>query len=329
MQATEKYLLKAQSSKLKASRGFTLIELLIYIAVFSVVAVSLTSVMITAVKIQSKQGSSGEVSDQLSFVLQNVTRLVQQSSLVEKVYEGNNQATACSQYCSAQLRMPKSATGCTDTTIADKLFITSDSSGVYTKECDKTAVNLVNSKVQVNNLNLAIDNVPGGHSILNLDLSLTYVSANALQVVTRAIHSAIGRASAATFDTDLLPSGATSNVGSSSAKWQNGWFSGNLNLGGTLTVGSAGTAISQIRVYSQTISPTSVTASSYSDQTFTVTGLTATDKLIVNPSANFGTCAVAIGSVWATTNILNVHFVNAGATCTPASSTWSIIAIGS
>lgn len=108
------------------------------------------------------------------------------------------------------------------------------------------------------------------------------------------------------------------------------------NFGGVaasdnLTVGATGTAtpVTQMRVYSQTITPASVAAATVAEQTFTVTGLTTADKVFVNAGAI--TNAVAIGNVRVSAaNTLAVQFVNptAGA-LVPTAVTWQIFALRS
>lgn len=96
-----------------------------------------------------------------------------------------------------------------------------------------------------------------------------------------------------------------------------------------VAVGSSGTELSQIRVYSQTITPASVAAATVAEQTFTVTGLATTDKVFVNAGAIAN--SVGIGNVRVSAaNTLAVQFVNptAGA-LVPTAVTWQIVAIRS
>ena len=91
--------------------------------------------------------------------------------------------------------------------------------------------------------------------------------------------------------------------------------------------GSGRTKITQIRVYSQAIAPASVAANTVIGQTFTVTGLTTNDKVVVNPGVN--TIGVA-GTYVSAADTLMVIFVNPTASpITAASSTWTIIAFRS
>lgn len=98
---------------------------------------------------------------------------------------------------------------------------------------------------------------------------------------------------------------------------------------GTNQFGSSGTALSQIRIYSQTLTPSAVNTNTSAEQTFTVTGLATTDKVFVcGPSPTAGT---GIGNARVSaTDTLALTFVNAATSSkTPASGTYVITAIRS
>lgn len=101
------------------------------------------------------------------------------------------------------------------------------------------------------------------------------------------------------------------------------------HFSGGIAAGSSGTELTQIKVYSQTITPASVAAATVAEQTFTVTGLTTADKVIVNPAAIANATGIA-GFRVSAADTLAVRFVNptAGA-LTPTAGTWQIIAIRS
>lgn len=108
------------------------------------------------------------------------------------------------------------------------------------------------------------------------------------------------------------------------------------NFGGVaaddaLRVGAdgTGTEVTQIRVYSQTITPAATGAATVAEQTFTVTGLATTDKVFVNPGAivnAVGVCGARVSAA----NTLAVQFANptAGA-LTATATTWKIVAMRS
>ncbi len=214
-------------------RGFTLAELLVYIAIFAIVAGILTTIFFLVVNSQKKQSISGEVTQQLNFVLGTVQRLVGDSSLVEAVYEGSNQSSTCATFCTLRLRRTDPA--------KDPTIITSNANGIYLQEGSSTQVALTNSKVIINNLKFTKNEVPGAHAVIEINTSLTYNTTNPSFTVTKAIKSAIARVSAATFDADLLPNqDSTFDIGQitgNNLRWRNGHFSQNLTVAGNVGIG--------------------------------------------------------------------------------------------
>lgn len=97
----------------------------------------------------------------------------------------------------------------------------------------------------------------------------------------------------------------------------------------SVTVGGSGTAITQMRVYSQTITPASVAADLCAEQSFTVTGLTTADKVFFNPVAT-GNATWAGQVRVSAADTLAVTYCNptAGA-LTPGSGTAAIVALRS
>lgn len=95
------------------------------------------------------------------------------------------------------------------------------------------------------------------------------------------------------------------------------------------TIGASGTAITQIRVYSQTITPSQVATVVCAEETFTVTGLTTADKVFVNPADTGNATSMAQARVSAA-NTLALMFCNpTGGALTPGSGTYTIVAFRS
>ena len=92
---------------------------------------------------------------------------------------------------------------------------------------------------------------------------------------------------------------------------------------------SNGTPITKVQVYTATINPAAVGAGTSAEQTFTVTGLTTSDVVVVNkPSATTGVGIVNARVSAADT--LALTFMNATAgSVDPASETYTIIALRS
>ncbi len=217
-------------------KGFTLIELVIYIAMFAGASILLTSMLITILKVQNREALGNDVSSQLTFVLETTNRLVRESSLIEKVYEGTDINSTCANYCSVTLRMPK--------TSVDPTIISSDANAIYLQQGTGPKTALTNDKVLITNLNFKQDVVERGRSILNIDASLKFNSTDPKFAILRSIKSAVGRVSAAAFDGSIIPIAvppATSDnqydVGVSGNRWRDGFFGRNLVIGGISGVG--------------------------------------------------------------------------------------------
>lgn len=103
-----------------------------------------------------------------------------------------------------------------------------------------------------------------------------------------------------------------------------GWNAEKLRVGSD----EAGTDLIQIKDYSQTLTPASVPATTAPvEQTFTVTGLLTTDRIILNGPAP--TAGVGIGNVRASAaDTLAIQFINpTGGSVTPTSGSYKILAL--
>ncbi len=116
------------------------------------------------------------------------------------------------------------------------------------------------------------------------------------------------------------------------------YFIDNVSIGGAteviasatgLKIGTtSGTELTQIRVYSQVITPAAVAALACTEEGFTVTGVTTSDKIIYNPSAAVSPFVVGVRAE--ATNIVGITFCNMNAgTQTPPPHTATFIAIRS
>ena len=93
--------------------------------------------------------------------------------------------------------------------------------------------------------------------------------------------------------------------------------------------GDTGTAITNIRIYSQSLDVVSVAANTTAEQTFTVTGLSTADKVFVNKpslSAGLGVVNARVSAA----NTLALTFSNStGLAIDPAAETYQVVAIRS
>jgi len=213
---------KNHSSK-DYSKGFTLVELLIYIAIFSIFSIFLVSILSTFTRVQVRQMSVNEVNHQINFVSSIIQEMVKNSSLINMP---DGVVTS-----SINLRMASSS--------LDPTIIYASGTAIYMLQGNNSPVMLTDSNVNVSNFSAIKYPSGGGSYIIQVNLSLSYNNPNPASQFSQSLQFAIGRISAATFDSSLYPASSTSlDLGSPSSPWGNGFLSGNLTVGGTIYSGS-------------------------------------------------------------------------------------------
>ncbi len=205
--------------------GFSLVELLIYLAIFLVVVVVFTGYLTGILKISTKEFSGSEVSSQLSSVMQFINKKIKDSSNVE--------IATSTQVSSLKLRMGNSAKDPTCIYLdSGKIKLAEGPATGASQNCTSTATDLTTDKVLVDNLTFVKQTFYPGHDQVLVDIQITYNSTDPQKRISRALRSAFGRASAATFDSNLLPGSDNSyNLGTSGSKWKDAFFSGKVGIG--------------------------------------------------------------------------------------------------
>jgi len=205
---------------LKNNKGFSLVELLIYIGIFTATSVFLISILIVFTRIHVRQISINEVNSQISFVNNVIQQKVRSSSLID-MDAGVTTST---------LNLVMSSSSIASTTI----YLDTEDSIIYMREGSNDPMALTDANVSVLNFLVTKFENPGGHAILQIELTLTYNTQNPLGQFRRTINTAISRASAATFDDDILPNaGNAYDLGNSAKTWRDAYFSGSIGLGVT------------------------------------------------------------------------------------------------
>lgn len=202
MEKSTYYLLPTTYSR----RGFTVIELLIFSAIFAVVAITFVAILVSITRVQLRQVSVAEVSQQSQFVLQTLERYIEQSSLIEMATDAPTSTLT--------LRMPSSA--------KDPTYIYLSSNAVYLKETDSgTPEALTSSRVRVSTLTFTKRANASGHDSVAISLVVEYNTESIQQRFTQALSTAIARVSAATFDSDIRASSTnTYKIGAATQEWQ-------------------------------------------------------------------------------------------------------------
>jgi prepilin-type N-terminal cleavage/methylation domain-containing protein len=212
--------------------GFTLTELLVYIALFSVVAVFLVGILTTVTRTQVRQASSNEVGREVSFVSNIIQRYIQGASVIENTL-GVSTGTLI-------VRMGIAAT-------SDRVRIYADAErkAMYLEEIPEgqsagIPTPLTSAAVSVGQFVVTPTLNPGGTTIVQVDLTLVGTGGTPASQITRSWRSAITRISAATFDSNLLPSsgvGPNRSLGTSLLPWQDLFLSGSISASGTIGIG--------------------------------------------------------------------------------------------
>ncbi len=194
--------MKEASSK----KGFTVLELVIFSAIFAIASVSFIGILVTITRIQVRQSAAAEVNQQSLFLLQTLQRYIEQASLVEMSAD-----TATS---TLKLRMPLSS--------IDPTYVYLSGEKAYLKETDSGEPQVLTSdKVKVTNLTFTKRVNPAGRDSVSLSFNMEYNSQNFQQRFSQMLNTSVARVSAATFDSNIVPStGNTLKLGVSANDWQ-------------------------------------------------------------------------------------------------------------
>ncbi|KKR88879.1 MAG: hypothetical protein UU85_C0001G0065 [Candidatus Wolfebacteria bacterium GW2011_GWA2_42_10] len=227
-------------------KAFTLIEILIYISIFAVASGLMIGILTAVLRVQQTESSSMEVTGQLNFVMQTISRLVRESSAVivnDVSNDISNDASLGTVHSRLVLRVKDS--GFNPSTDRDPIIIWNDSGTIKMSEGigqnQKISV-LTNNRVVADKLEFSKFVQYPGHDTVSVDIQLTYNSSNPNSRIQRSLRSAIARVSAATFDSNLLPgSDGIYDFGySPSTRWRNAYFSGDVSINGGLILRSPG-----------------------------------------------------------------------------------------
>ncbi len=219
-----------------STRGFSLIEVLISSAILAIIMVAFITILVAITSIQTRQQAAAEVNQQSQFLLQQVQYYIERSSLVEL---GQDAVTS-----TLKLRMPAAS--------EDPTYIYLSGNTLYLRQTDSGAAQAMNSsRVNVQNLNFfAKHSNPPGHDSVSVSFTVAYNTTSPKQQFSETLQTAIARVSAATFDSNVIPSStATYKLGVSGNIWTTVNdvinFSGS-NVGINLGIGIAPTQVLQV-----------------------------------------------------------------------------------
>lgn len=197
-------------------RGFTLIEMLIYTSIFVVMALAFLTILGVFTRVDTAQQATSEVANQANFVMQQIRRLVAASSYFEVKGAASDELWLYPQ-----------------TYTVNPTKIVKSGGTITLSEGGAAAAPLTTGKVTVDALAFAKYANPPGPDVVQIDMTLSYVNPATTEKGTRSFRTAVARVSAATFDTDLVPGSGTADVGLTGSRWENGYFSGGVGIGGS------------------------------------------------------------------------------------------------
>ncbi|MDE2099843.1 MAG: hypothetical protein KGL39_21500, partial [Patescibacteria group bacterium] len=207
-------------------------------------ALVFTGILTEVVDTNARNSSSNELVSQLNTVLAVVQKYVKESSQIE-VYQDS--AHLSSPTTTGSYLMIRTGSSSTDPTCiylnggAVKLAVGPDA--LNKSECTSQATDLTTNKVVADSLEFMVASQVGGHAFVKVDARFSANTANPRLAISKEVSSAIGRANAAVFDSDLIPnSDNTFSIGQTSPdlRWRNGSFSGTVTLGTGASGGNLG-----------------------------------------------------------------------------------------
>lgn len=214
--------------------GFSLLETLLYLGIFAIIGGALFGILANVIRISTTEVSGDEIASQLNFAMTTINRLVRESSNIEMA---TSTATT-----TLKLRMANSALDPTCIMLSGgALKLAQGPDPFQEQNCSATTTDLTTNKVVVDSVSFQKLEFPGGHDQVQVNLQLSNLATGASKI-SRALRSGVSRASAATFDSDLLPNNdATYEVGSiisGGKRWKNAGFSGTVTVAGNIGIGT-------------------------------------------------------------------------------------------
>ena len=205
-------------------KAFTLVELLIFLGMFAALSAAFITVLLTVTRVQVRQASVVEVGEQSQFLLQQIQYYIEKSSLIDIPQDTPTSTLKLWTGVNAQ----------------DPTSITLASGTVYLQQtATGTLQALSSNKVTVSNLTFTRRANAPSHDSVSISFTLAYNTSNIQQAFSQMLQTSVARVSAATFDSNIIPSStAAYSLGTSALTWssinQTIYFSGsNVGIGTT------------------------------------------------------------------------------------------------
>ena len=216
-----------------SSYGFTLVEMLLYVALFVIASTFIVGILATVMRLKEREVGTVEVGEQLSFVTTLVKRLVGESSLIDMPV-GVTTSTLT-------IRMSSSTLDATTLSVASGTIVMREGNG-------GSPVSLTDAKVFAESfLVTKYENAASG-AVVRLDITLRQNTENPSLQFSRTFRGAFSRASAATFDSHLVPNAnQTWDIGNASMSWRD-LYARDAAFMGFMGIGTAPSASARLKV---------------------------------------------------------------------------------
>ncbi len=186
--------------------GYTLIELLLFVAISAIAAVAFVGILIVTVRLQVTQTSSAEVQTESTALLQQVQYYVQHAALVNIPMDTPTSTLL--------LRM---GTGSIDPTV-----VSLTNGIVYVQQGSGSPQPLTSSRVVISNLQFTRHANPPAHDSVGITFTATTNTTDVRQLFSQAFETTVTQVSAATFDSNIVPSSSNIySIGAAGSVWNN------------------------------------------------------------------------------------------------------------
>jgi len=177
--------------------GFTILELLVFSAIFSIVAITFISILLSVTRVQLRETASAEVNQQSQFIMQTLQRYIEESSIIETPPD---QSTS-----TLQLRINPSADSEASFALTE-IFLDNNTGRIYLVPKEGDIPEPISSdRVVVTDLTFMKHTYPGAHDSVDVDLTLNFKSSNPQKQFQQFLQTTVARVNAATFDSNLNP----------------------------------------------------------------------------------------------------------------------------
>lgn len=197
---------------------------MIFAAIFSVVGILFTSLLVAAVRLGGRQSAATEVAQQSQFLLQYIERQVQLSSMIDQ---------------SPDISMTTINLRMTDPALDPTLIFVSGTD-MYARQGSATSTRLTSERVLVTDVAFTKRANAGGRDTVAVGFTVMSNPTGTTSMFLESLGSSVSRVSAATFDSDLRTSSTNVyKIGATTQEWQSInntiFFGGNSNVGINIT----------------------------------------------------------------------------------------------